>query len=79
MVVEIVANGREFPTTHVESVFVRNQISFEPREITQSDDVTIKYQTSLPPGVSLEDLSSQLMEGGTAGVSAVSWERPKRA
>jgi hypothetical protein len=78
MVVEVVANGREFPTSHVEGVFARNQITFEPREIEQGDDVTIKYQTWLAPQVSLEDLSSQLMGGGTAGVSGVSWERPKR-
>jgi len=78
MAVEIVANGREFPTSHVEGVFARNQITFEPREIEQSDDVTIKYQTWLSPQMSLEDLSSQLMGGGTAGVSGVSWERPKK-
>jgi anti-anti-sigma factor len=78
MVVEIVANGREFPTSHVEGVFARNQITFEPREIEQSDDVTVKFQTWLPPQVSLEDISAQLMGGGTAGVSGVSWERPKR-
>ena len=47
MAVEIVADGREFPTTHVEGVFARNQIVFEPREITQSDDVTVKYHTWL--------------------------------
>jgi Domain of unknown function (DUF4956) len=78
MVVEIVASGREFPTSHVEGVFARNQIGFEPREITQSDDVTIKYQTWLSPQMALEDLSAQLMGGGSAGVSAVSWESPKR-
>jgi anti-anti-sigma factor len=78
MAVEIVASGREFPTAHVEGVFMRNQIVFEPREITQSDDVTIKYHTWLSPQVALEDLSTQLMGGGTAGVSAVSWENPKR-
>jgi anti-anti-sigma factor len=79
MVVEIVANGREFPTSHVEGVFARNQITFEPREIEQSDDVTIKYQTWLSPQISLEEISTQLMGGGSAGVSGVSWERPKRA
>ena len=79
MAVEIVANGREFPTPHVEGVFARNQVTFEPREITQSDDVTIKYHTWLSPEISLEDLSTQLMGGGTMGVSAVSWERPKRS
>ncbi len=79
MAVEIVASGREFPTPHVEGVFARNQITFEPREITQADDVTIKYHTWLTPETSLEDLSTQLMGGGTVGVSGVSWERPKRA
>jgi hypothetical protein len=77
MAVEIVATGRDFPTTHVEGVFARNQVTFEPREITQSDDVTIKYHTWLSPQISLEELSAQLM-GGNGGVSAVSWENPKR-
>ena len=77
MAVEIVAAGRDFPTTHVEGVFARNQVTFEPREITQSDDVTIKYHTWLSPQVSLEELSAQLMTENS-GVSAVSWEHPKR-
>jgi len=77
MSVEILAEGRQFPTTHVENVFARNQIVFEPREISQSDDVTVKYHTWLDPRMSLEDLSSQLMtEGG--GVKSVAWEHPKR-
>ena len=67
MSVEIQASGREFPTTHVEGVFARNQIVFEPREISQSDDVTVKYHTWLDPRTSLEDLSGQLMAEG-AGV-----------
>ena len=77
MSVEILAEGRLFPTTHVENVFARNQIVFEPREISQSDDVTVKYHTWLDPRTSLEDLSGQLMaEGG--GVKSVAWEHPKR-
>jgi hypothetical protein len=78
MAVEIVATGRDFPTTHVEGVFARNQVTFEPREITQSDDVTIKYHTWLSPQISLEELSAQLMTENS-GVSGVSWEHPKRA
>ena len=77
MSVEILAEGRQFPATHVENVFARNQIVFEPREISQSDDVTVKYHTWLDARTSLEDLSSQLMvEGG--GVKSVAWEHPKR-
>jgi len=77
MSVEILAGGRLFPTTHVEGVFVRNQIIFEPREISQSDDVTVKYHTWLDPRTSLEDLSAQLM-AEDAGVRSVAWEHPKR-
>ena len=77
MSVEIVANGRHFPTTHVEGVFARNQIVFEPREISTADDVTVKYHTWLDQQTSLDDLSVQLMTEG-AGVKAVTWEQPKQ-
>jgi anti-anti-sigma factor len=77
MSVEILASGRQFPTTHVEGVFARNQIVFEPREISQADDVTVKYHTWLDPRTSLEDLSVQLM-ADTSGVKSVVWEHPKR-
>jgi anti-anti-sigma factor len=77
MSVEIQASGRVFPTTHVEGVFARNQIVFEPREISQAGDVTVKYHTWLDARTSLEDLSSQLMSDG-AGVQSVAWEHSKR-
>jgi anti-anti-sigma factor len=77
MSVEIQASGRDFPTAHVESIFARNYIQFEPREISQSDDVSVKYRTWLDPRASLEDLSVQLMSNG-AGVKTVAWEHPKR-
>lgn len=77
MSVEILASGRQFPTAHVEGVFVRNQIVFEPREISQADDVAVKYLTWLDPRTSLEDLSAQLM-ADAGGVKSVSWEHPKR-
>ena len=77
MSVEIQASGRAFPTTHVENVFARNQIVFEPREISQAGDVTVKYLTTLDARTSLEELSSQLMSDG-AGVQSVAWEHPKR-
>jgi hypothetical protein len=77
MSVEIVAGGRQFPTTKVEEVFARNQIIFEPREITQADDMTVKYRTWLDPRTSLDDLSKQLMQEAP-GVTGVAWENPKR-
>jgi anti-anti-sigma factor len=78
MMVEIEAKGREFPVAHVQSVFARNRVVFEPREISQGDEAVIEYHTTMDPGVSLEDLSAQLM-AGDAGVQSVSWKPPKRS
>ena len=78
MSVEMSAPGRQFPTTRVEAVFVRNQVVFEPREISQGkNDITVKYQTWLDPRASLDDLSTQLMAEGM-GVESVSWDQVKR-
>jgi anti-anti-sigma factor len=78
MSVEITAPGRQFPTAHVEAVLVRNQVVFEPREISQGkNDITVKYHTWLDPRTSLDDLSAQLMTEG-AGVDSVSWDQVKR-
>ena len=77
MSVEIVASGRTFPSQRVEEVFARNHIVFEPREIAQSDDVTVKYHAWLDSRMSLDDLSAQLMRDAE-GVTGVAWEHPKR-
>jgi hypothetical protein len=78
MSVEISAPGRLFPTPHVEDVFLRNQVVFEPREISQGkNDITVRYHASLDPRISLDDLSAQLMAEGT-GVASVSWDQVKR-
>lgn len=79
MMVEIEAEGREFPTAHVQGVFARNGVVFEPREVSQSKAVAIRYHTTLAPDQSLEDLSDQLMAGGKEGVKTVSWEVPKKS
>ena len=79
MLVEIVAEGRDFPLHHVQKVFAVNQVVFEPREVSQGDEATVRYLTTLAPHDSLEDLSSQLMDGGKAGIKNVSWSPPKRS
>ena len=80
MPVEIVASGREFPTTHVEGG-VRPESgdvrAARDHAVRRRDDQVPRRGSS--PQMSLEDLSAQLMAGGSAGVTAVSWERPKRA
>ncbi len=78
MLVEIIAEEREFPTSHVHHVFAVNAITFEPREVSQGDEATAKYLTTLRPTDSLEDLSAQLMGDGKKGIKNVSWSPPKR-
>ena len=77
MMVQIGAAGKEFPVAHVQRVFARNRIVFEPRELAQKKEVTMVYYATLDPAVSLEDVSAQLVQGD-AGVTSVSWEPPKR-
>ena len=79
MMVEIISEGRDFPIAHVNQVFAVNGILFEPREVSQGDEATAKYLTTLRPTDSLEDLSGQLMGDGKKGIKNVSWSPPKRA
>ena len=78
MMVEIVSADRHFPMSHVHHVFAVNAILFEPREVSQGDEATAKYLTTLKPTDSLEDLSAQLMGDGKKGIKNVSWSPPKR-
>jgi anti-anti-sigma factor len=78
MMVEIVGAERNFPMAHVHHVFAINGILFEPREVSQGDEATAKYLTTLKPTDSLEDLSAQLMGDGKKGIKNVSWSPPKR-
>ena len=78
LAVEVVAEGRDFPTDHVHGVFARNRIVFETREVSQGKETMVAYHALIDPNLSLDDLSAQLMAGGSAGVRSVSWEQPKR-
>jgi anti-anti-sigma factor len=78
MLVEIVGSGREFPLAHVQHVFAVNGIIFEPREVSQGEEATVRYLTTLKPSDSLEDLSAQLMGDSQSGIKNVSWSPPKK-
>jgi uncharacterized protein DUF4956 len=78
LMIEVVAEGRDFPTDHVQRVFARNRVVFEPREVSQGKETSVTYLAAVDPNLSLEELSAQLMSGGTAGVKGVSWETPKK-
>jgi anti-anti-sigma factor len=78
LAVEVIAEGRDFPTDHVHGVFARNRIVFETREVSQGKETGVTYHALIDPNLSLDDVSAQLMAGGSAGVRSVSWEQPKK-
>jgi anti-anti-sigma factor len=78
MTVEIECEGRDFPMDHVQSVFARNRVAFEPREVSQGKDTVVKYHATVDGNVPLEELSAQLVAGGQ-GIKAVSWEVSKKS
>src|SRR5262245_52807199 len=76
LMVELTAYGREFPTVPVESVFARNGIIYEARDVSQGTEATVKYQLSVDRQLPLEDLSSQL--SAASGVRSVVWKKVKK-
>ena len=79
MMVEITGSGRDFPLSHVVAAFARFGILAEPREVTQGTESTVKYHTTIPPGVSLEEVSAGLLGEGRHGIRSVEWEPPKKS
>jgi anti-anti-sigma factor len=79
MLVEMTASSPEFPLSHVVSVFARFGVTWEPREFTQGTAAVMTYQTSLPPHVSIDEVTEALVAGGAHGLTSVSWEPPKRS
>ena len=79
MLVEMTASSREFPLSHVVSVFAQFGVTWEPREFTQGAEAEMTYQTTLPPHVSIDEVTEALVASGAHGLTSVSWEPPKRS
>jgi anti-anti-sigma factor len=75
MMAELVAEGREFPTVRVESVFARHGVTFEPRDVSQGKEAAVKYHVAVDGGTSLEQLTTLLT---AAGIKSVAWKNPKK-
>jgi uncharacterized membrane protein YhiD involved in acid resistance len=76
MEVQVAFEGRDVLTKQIEDVFLRHQIVFEAREITQGKKVGVTYHVSLDPQASIEALSDQIRL--VPGVVGISWEQPRR-
>ena len=78
MMVEVEAVGGEFPSVHVQGVFARHGVVFEPREVSQGKTVAVRYHATLDPTQALVELTEQLVSDGKAGVKSVSWEPARK-
>ncbi len=79
MLLELVSSGGAMPLAHVQQVFAQNHLIIEPREVTQGETTIMKYQVTADPATSLENVSSQLLKDGTAGIKSVVWQSAKKA
>ena len=70
LAVEVVAEGREFPTDHVQSVFARNRIVFETREVSQGKETAVTYHALIDPQP-VARRSERAADGGRNGGGAV--------
>jgi uncharacterized membrane protein YhiD involved in acid resistance len=77
MKVDLVADGRQFPATHVLKVFANHQIAAEPVEFSHGKHASIRYRAVLARNTSIDEVSAQLLAAG-AGLTSVSWERSKK-
>jgi hypothetical protein len=78
MKVALVAEGRQFPSTHVLKIFAAHQIAAEPLEFSHGKHASVRYRALLDRKTSIDVVSAQLLAGGAAGLSSVSWETPKK-
>jgi hypothetical protein len=78
MMIELVSAGREFPSEQVQSVLRQRTLSFEQREVSHGENMTVRYFVLLEPYASFEDLCSALIAETQEAIRTVSWVKPKK-
>jgi hypothetical protein len=75
----IMAEGREFPTSHVSSIFAAHHISASLIQLSHGERASVSYRALLGSDTRLDEVSAQMLNGGCAGIASVTWEAPKKA
>ena len=78
MKVALVSDGRTFPAAHVAHVFKSYRIAVETVEFSHGARTSARYRASMDREISLDEVSAQLLDGGVAGLSSVTWEAAKK-
>lgn len=79
MLLEMTADGPEFPSEYVNRLLAAYRIRFEPREIGHGSKATSRYLCLIDPEIPLQRLTAHLLDTEAGGVRKVSWEIPKKA
>jgi uncharacterized membrane protein YhiD involved in acid resistance len=79
MKVALVAEGQKFPAAHVAHVFDSYRIAVETVEFSHGARSSARYRASIDRGISLDEVSAQLLDGGVAGLASVTWEAAKKS
>ena len=79
MKVALVAEGQAFPAAHVAHVFDSYRIPVETVEFSHGARSSARYRASIDRGISLDEVSAQLLDGGVAGLASVTWEAAKKS
>ena len=78
MKVALVADGSQFPDTHVSNVFAAHRIVAEALEFSHGERAAVRYLAVIDRETSIADVSAELVNGGATGITSVSWEASKR-
>lgn len=79
MFLDLVAASKDFPTQHVNDVLRRTVRSFEAMKMVQGNEAAMRYQVKMDASTPLSYLTTELMQGGEAGLKSVAWEQPKKS
>ncbi len=76
MIVEVEAGNPEFSPDELQDIFKRSNVAFESRGFKRGDTTSVRYQVSLPPSTSIQDMTNALMSSGLP-LKSVLWESQK--
>jgi hypothetical protein len=78
LILEMSAEGPEFPAEYVHRLLAAYRVGFEPREAGHGARATARYLCKVDANTPLQRLTEQLLDSTAGGVGKVAWEVPKK-
>jgi len=74
---EIRTTAPSVPAAHIQQVLGANHLRADPREMERGAEGRVRYHVFVDHGVTPDDVSAQLIDGGRHGITSVKWEMLK--